>query len=108
MIMCFLKITRRQSRYQILDTTSVSLLLFVIIYYVQVLGGKGNNLHEIETSEGEKYLVSMPTKFRKNVWIKRGDFVLIQPIEEGEKVKAEIFAILYTEQIKYIQSQGKW
>ncbi len=50
----------------------------------------------------------MPTKFRKNVWIKRGDFVLIQPIEEGEKVKAEIVAILYSEQIKYIQSQGKW
>nr|SVE85905.1 EOG090X0KPP [Daphnia pulicaria] len=75
---------------------------------VKILGGKGNNLHEIETSEGEKYLVSMPTKFRKNVWIKRGDFVLIQPIEEGEKVKAEIVAILYAEQIKYIQSQGKW
>lgn len=65
-------------------------------------------MHEIATSQGEKYLVSMPTKFRKNVWIKRGDFVLIQPIEEGEKVKAEIFAILYGEQIKYIQSQGKW
>jgi probable RNA-binding protein EIF1AD len=65
-------------------------------------------LHEIETPNGEKYLVSMPTKFRKNVWIKRGDFVLIQPIEEGEKVKGEIINILYGEQIKYIQSQGKW
>jgi len=74
----------------------------------QVLGGRGNNLHEIETADGDKYLVSMPTKFRKNVWIKRGDFVLIQPIEEGEKVKAEIINILYSEQIKYIQSQGKW
>ena len=82
--------------------------LFIITFYVQILGGKGNNLHEIETSEGETFLVSMPTKFRKNVWIKRGDFVLIQPIEEGEKVKAEILAILYGEQIKYIQSQGKW
>ena len=68
----------------------------------QVLGGRGNNLHEIETADGDKYLVSMPTKFRKNVWIKRGDFVLIQPIEEGEKVKAEIINILYSEQIKYI------
>lgn len=74
----------------------------------QVLGGKGNNLHEVETAEGEKYLVSMPTKFRKNVWIKRGDYVLIQPIQEGEKVKAEILAILYGSQIKYIQSQEKW
>nr|SVE75535.1 EOG090X0KPP [Daphnia dolichocephala] len=75
---------------------------------VKILGGKGNNLHEVETAEGEKYLVSMPTKFRKNVWIKRGDYVLIQPIEEGEKVKAEIITILYSDQIKYIQSHGKW
>jgi probable RNA-binding protein EIF1AD len=39
---------------------------------VKVLGGRGNNLHEIETDEGIKFLVSMPTKFRRNVWIKRG------------------------------------
>ncbi len=50
----------------------------------------------------------MPTKYRKNVWIKRGDFVVVQPISEGEKVKAEIINILYADQIKYIQSQGKW
>lgn len=65
-------------------------------------------MHEIITPENETYLVSMPTKFRKNVWIKRGDFVVIQPIDEGEKVKAEIVSILYADQIKYIQSQGKW
>nr|SVE73964.1 EOG090X0KPP [Daphnia atkinsoni] len=75
---------------------------------VKIVGGKGNNLHEVQTAEGENYLVSMPTKFRKNIWVKRGDYVLIQPIEEGEKVKAEIFAILYEDQIKYIQSQKKW
>jgi len=50
----------------------------------------------------------MPTKFRKNVWIKRGDYVLTKPIEEGEKVKAEIISILYSNQVKHIQSQGKW
>ena len=46
----------------------------------------------------------MPTKFRKNVWIKRGDFVLVQPIEEGDKVKAEIVQILMEKHhIKYIK-----
>lgn len=39
---------------------------------VQVLGGRGNNLHEVENGTGEQYLVSMPTKFRRTVWIKRG------------------------------------
>ena len=88
---------------------------------VQVLAGRGNNLHEVydPNSEGEKisgtglpdakkYLVSMPTKFRKNVWIKRGDYVVIEPIAEGDKVKAEIVQILYKHQIKYIREQGQW
>lgn len=75
---------------------------------VQVVGGRGNNLHEVQTQTGEKYLVSMPTKFRKNVWIKRGDYVLIDPIEEGDKVKGEIVTILYKDQIKYIKEEGLW
>lgn len=75
---------------------------------VRVTAGRGNNLHEVETAKKERFLVSMPTRFRKNVWIKRGDFVLVEPIEEGEKVKAEIISILYKDQIKYIQEEGKW
>nr|CAG4644485.1 EOG090X0KPP [Lepidurus arcticus] len=75
---------------------------------VKILGGRGNNLHEVQAPNGETYLVSMPTKFRRNIWIKRGDFVMVHPIEEGEKVKAEILAILYKEQIRYIQQEGKW
>lgn len=89
---------------------------------VQVLGGRGNNLHEVydpswQNTEGigngvvpdnKKYLVSMPTKFRKNVWIKRGDYVVVEPIVEGDKVKAEIIQILYKEQIKYVKEQGLW
>merc|ERR1712018_129712 len=89
---------------------------------VQVLAGRGNNLHEVydpslQSEKGidseieantKKYLVSMPTKFRKNVWIKRGDFVVVEPIAEGDKVKAEIVQILYKEQIKYIKDEGQW
>merc|ERR1712018_1097695 len=89
---------------------------------VQILAGRGNNLHEVydpsyQNAEAldagvvpndKRYLVSMPTKFRKNVWIKRGDFVVIEPIAEGDKVKAEIVQILYKEQIKYIKEQGSW
>ncbi|MEQ2169488.1 hypothetical protein GOODEAATRI_025708 [Goodea atripinnis] len=39
----------------------------------QVIGSRGNNLHETVTAQGETFLVSMPTKFRKNIWIKRGN-----------------------------------
>ncbi|XP_062892274.1 probable RNA-binding protein EIF1AD isoform X2 [Mobula hypostoma] len=75
---------------------------------VRVVGTPGNNLHEVETARGERFLASMPTKFRKNIWIKRGDFLIVDPIEEGEKVKAEIASILYKEHIKELQQQGAW
>lgn len=89
---------------------------------VQVVAGRGNNLHEVYDpnsrvdgidstgvpENANKYLVSMPTKFRKNVWIKRGDYVVVEPIVEGDKVKAEIVQILYKAQIKYIKEQGQW
>ncbi|RWS07012.1 NADH dehydrogenase [ubiquinone] 1 alpha subcomplex assembly factor 5-like protein [Dinothrombium tinctorium] len=75
---------------------------------VKVLASRGNNLHLVATESGEQFLVSMPTKFRRNVWIKRGDFVIVEPIEEGDKVKAEIVHILLKHQIKYIKDEGKW
>lgn len=75
---------------------------------VKVVAPRGNNLHEVQASSGDKFLASMPTKFRKNVWIKRGDCVIVDPIEEGDKVKAEIVVILYPKQIKYIEKEGLW
>lgn len=75
---------------------------------MKVLAGRGNNLHEVLDSEGTSFLVSMPTKFRKNVWIKRGDFVIVTNIEEGDKVKAEIATILYKDQIRFIKSENQW
>ncbi|XP_055487777.1 probable RNA-binding protein EIF1AD isoform X2 [Leucoraja erinacea] len=75
---------------------------------VRVVASPGNNLHEVETEEGGRFLASMPTKFRKNIWIKRGDFLIVDPIEEGEKVKGEIASILYKDHIKQLRKQGAW
>lgn len=61
---------------------------------VRIVQSRGNNLHEVVDPTGDQYLVSMPTKFRRNIWVKRGDFVLVEPILEGDKVKAEIVKIL--------------
>lgn len=60
------------------------------------------------TDSGEKYLASLPTKFRKNIWIKRGDFVVTEPIVEGDKVKGEIVRILYPQHIKVIKQANMW
>lgn len=75
---------------------------------VKVISSRGNNLHEIETAEGETYLVSMPTKFRKNLWVKRGDFILVEPIAEGDKVKGEMVRLLTNEHIKDYKKNGVW
>ncbi|XP_035909750.1 probable RNA-binding protein EIF1AD [Anopheles stephensi] len=77
---------------------------------VRIVASRGNNLHEVETAQDgeERFLVSMPVKFRKNVWIKRGDFVLVEPIEEGNKVKAEICRILTPEHVKVFEKEGVW
>jgi probable RNA-binding protein EIF1AD len=75
---------------------------------VRVLGGRGNNLHEVQDSRGKNYLVSMPMKFRRSVWIKRGDYVLAQRIPEGDKVKAEISGVLNPASVKFLKSNGAW
>ncbi|XP_045480997.1 probable RNA-binding protein EIF1AD [Harmonia axyridis] len=75
---------------------------------VKIVESKGNNLHEVETADKTRFLVSMPTKFRKNIWIKRGDFIIIEPIQEGVKVKGEIVRILTSEHIKYYKQDNIW
>lgn len=75
---------------------------------VKVLGTPGSNLHEVLSSDGKKMLCSLPLKFRKNIWIKRGDFVIIEPIDEGDRVKAEIVRILYPQHVKHLQKEDIW
>jgi len=75
---------------------------------VKIFASRGNNLHEVENASGHHYLVSMPTKFRKNIWVKRGDFVVTVPIKEGNKVQGEIVYILLAKQIKYLKDEKLW
>ncbi|KAM3717420.1 putative RNA-binding protein [Dirofilaria immitis] len=74
----------------------------------RVLRSPGRNLHEVDDEKGEKYLVSMPRKFRETIYIKRGSFVFVVPIKEGVKVKAEITQILDNENVLYIRDQKMW
>lgn len=67
-------------------------------------------------------LAFLPTKFRKLVWIKRNDFVIVQCGDEAETTTTEeqtkegggagfryvISHILYKDQVKHIKSKGLW
>lgn len=75
----------------------------------RILQPKGNNLHEVEPENStEPCLASMPTKFRRNVWVKRGDFVLVEPIDEGDKVKVEIVRVLTPQHVKEYTKANIW
>lgn len=75
---------------------------------VKIMSSRGNNLHEVQAEDNSTFLVSMPNKFRKNVWVRRGNFVLVEPIAEGDKVKAEIVRVLTAEHVKYFKQDGVW
>ncbi|XP_030762834.1 probable RNA-binding protein EIF1AD [Sitophilus oryzae] len=75
---------------------------------VKVLASRGNNLHEVEDSDGSRFLVTMPTKFRRTIWIIRGGYILIEPIQEGKKVKGKIVRILNNEQIQHFIQENVW
>lgn len=77
-------------------------------YVARVIGSRGSYLLEVEDEHGEIYLASMPMKFRNTVWIIRGQFVLLQPIAEGDKVRAEISHVLDNENVLYIRENKKW
>eukprot|EP01138_Halocafeteria_seosinensis_P007833 gb/GECG01008003.1/.p1 GENE.gb/GECG01008003.1/~~gb/GECG01008003.1/.p1 ORF type:complete len:203 (+),score=34.24 gb/GECG01008003.1/:1-609(+) len=83
----------------------------------RIVEPRGSNIFEVETPKGRTGLCLLPTKFRKLVWIKRGDFVIASEAEgdydtkEGSgrgKVTFQIDNILFPEQIKHLQHVGKW
>ena len=86
---------------------------------VQVVGLRGSNLMEIVCADGSSSLAMLPNKFRKLIWVKRGDY-LIAASAEGDvetvnkkggkqgKVKYMVSHILYKPQIKHLTQRGLW
>ncbi|XP_012523770.1 probable RNA-binding protein EIF1AD isoform X2 [Monomorium pharaonis] len=98
-------VTKRKYVFQELDDMSLPKDSQSIVRIVQA---RGHNLHEVVTPTGEQYIVSMPTKFRQNIWVKRGDYIVVEPIMEGNKVKGEIVKILTKDHIKWYREQNCW
>jgi probable RNA-binding protein EIF1AD len=85
-----------------------------------VLKAQGSNLFELYIENGDIGLAMLPTKFRKLLWLKRGDFVFVSESSAdfttaagtAGRVRYMIDAILYPDQIKHLKSAsytaGKW
>ena len=76
----------------------------------------GANLFEVRTEAGAEGVALLPTKFRKLVWLKRGDFVILSPPASGATATASggvgavthvVEAILYADALKHLRGLGR-
>ena len=75
----------------------------------QIQKAEGNNLYTVKTSNGEGLLVELPARFRSQIWVKRGSFVVIDTSAfqgRSNKLGGEIANIIRDE--KQWRKQGYW
>lgn len=81
---------------------------------MQVLDLRGSNLIEVMDAKAQKLLAIFPAKFQKSMWIKRGNFVVVdesgreEAIESGRKVCAIVTQVLYHDQVSKLQKSPEW
>jgi len=83
---------------------------------VRVVSIRGSNILEVEYPGGDKVLALMPAKFNKVIWVKRGNYLIVEPFKEQfktkeaqqSKLKARIVHILLPDQVKYLQKSSHW
>ncbi|KAJ0405404.1 hypothetical protein ATCC90586_009443 [Pythium insidiosum] len=83
---------------------------------VRVIALRGGNLFEVQDADGATSLTMLPAKFRKLIWVKRGDFLIVASSDnevstaEGKKgaVTSIVEHILYKDQIKNLRTKGLW
>ncbi|TPX70829.1 hypothetical protein SpCBS45565_g01484 [Spizellomyces sp. 'palustris'] len=63
---------------------------------------------EVKRTDEPTLLVSLPSKFRKLIWVKRGSFVIIQKEEGTTKIAGEIVHVLFLDHIKHLKTEGLW
>ena len=76
----------------------------------RVKKAEGNNLYSVELpSENESLLVELPSRFRSQIWIKRGGYVVVDTSafeERDNKLDGEIINVVRAE--KHWRKQAYW
>ncbi|KAK4255958.1 hypothetical protein QN277_008882 [Acacia crassicarpa] len=81
---------------------------------MKVVSLRGSNLIEVMDARGENSLALFPAKFQKSMWIKRGNYVVVdesgkeKALESGSKVACIVSQVLYHEQIRVLQKSSQW
>ena len=82
----------------------------------KVVATRGGNQFEISLPghPDQSHLALLPTKFRKLVWVKRKDYVIVDLADDdGEDddrggIRYQIAHILYQDQIKHLKDKDLW
>jgi len=80
---------------------------------VRVLELRGSNVCEVEHTNGQRVLCTIPKKFHKLIWIKKGNFLIVRNPPEltklgNWKIKAVVLHVLVPHQIKYLVKESLW
>ncbi|KAJ3007102.1 putative RNA-binding protein eif1ad [Thoreauomyces humboldtii] len=87
----------------------------VVAKIVNNRGGGNYDVRLPTTQPDHSVTVSLPAKFKKLIWVKRGNYVIVELVPEVDendpspnRVVGEITHILHTDQIKNIRNEGLW
>ncbi|KAL8539397.1 hypothetical protein ACS0TY_001137 [Phlomoides rotata] len=81
---------------------------------MQVSDLRGSNLIEVMDAKGKDLIAIFPAKFQKSMWIKRGNFVVVdesgreEAVESGRKVAGIVTQVLYHDQLRVLQKSSEW
>ncbi|KAK4793654.1 hypothetical protein SAY86_024089 [Trapa natans] len=81
---------------------------------VQVVSLRGSNLVEVIDEGGQNSLALFPAKFQKTMWIKRGNFIVVdtsgkeKAVESGSKVTCIVSRVLSYDQVRELKKSQKW
>ena len=81
-----------------------------------IVKGAGSNLFEVVFADGSHTLAMLPSKFRKLVWLKRGDYVIVSGADGTTQtargtagaVTANVEHILYADAQRHLRVEGQW
>lgn len=65
----------------------------------RVHGAAGNNLYNVELADGRTMLVELEARFRSQIWLRRGGFVVVDSMgmERENKIQGEIVNVVRDE-----------
>lgn len=83
---------------------------------VRVVAVRGGNLVDVEQADGSGLLCEIPSRFLKNIWMKRGDFLIVESYGDAKtptgqkesKVKALVVHVLQLDDIKQLKKEKNW